>query len=364
MNEFLHKISLKHITCSSFITMPRREIFSKMILHQVTCFKSFSPFLFCNSIIGYNEITGCSFSKYLNNCIITTNLESEMTSIVRNSRFVSIVSDNGAALLIKSGSFYQVQDCVFINCQVSGNGGAIYVVSQNFNCTNCCFHLCNCGNSGKYGSSIIAQSNGAKKVSYSYCFMCPFSEPYPWHDQILLLNGDCYTNNVNTSHNHFLWNAGIDHQSYSMSTSKFIYSSSNIGNNAIGFYFAQNVGFHGYFVLTNNTAQYSVIYTADTFIKVSNSTFYKNTGPISVIHFGSAGVSIEYCSFDVQPTYGNGVTNTIGNTVNSPERTVVPITLLVSNVCEQTSECRVFTFRLIPRLSILATSFIPISLLW
>lgn len=194
-----------------------------------------------------------------------------------------------------------ISNCVFDNCEISRNGGAIYSKCQIFECNFCCFYFCSTVFEGWWGSAIYvneANESNITQISVLYC-PSPQQERPDMDSQVSIFKGsvNCRFHNYTSGKHRFSSGIRLSHTKENSSVLRFITTSQHKSGNAISFVRIYFKGNFSHINFINNTCNLGIIYLYMADLSIFHSFFINNFGKINYDH-ADAKISLISCVFD------------------------------------------------------------------
>ncbi|KAK8891676.1 hypothetical protein M9Y10_028896 [Tritrichomonas musculus] len=283
---------------------------------------SFSPLFANNNFIKLNIFHNIILNFFISSFLYTsTGISAEYS--IKKSKFQNFLKpsiffqSNESLIKIKDNIFQNckqrainikersahtiISNCIFENCQISKNGGAIFSKSQKFECEYCCFYHCTTVFEGWWGSAIYVFEANQSKIYQISVFQCPppQQERPDMDSQVSIFKGytDCRFHNYTSGKHRFSSGIRLSHTEEDHSILKFILTCQHKSGNALAFVRIYFKGDFSHINLINNSCNLGMIYLSMTDLFVSNSIFANNYGNITYMH-ADARISLISCVID------------------------------------------------------------------
>ena len=254
--------------------------------------------IFCNIINNNNYLTKAEEIKKEIPSKIEEKLKNEkkekLFDVFKNCKQRAICINETAELAI-------ITNCIFENCQISKNGGAIFSKSRIFECHFCCFYYCTTVFEGWWGSAIYVHDAMKSNITQISVFNCPppQQESPDMDSQVSIYKGqtNCRFHNYTSGRHRFSSGLRISHTKENFSILRFITTNQHKSGNALSFVRIYFDGDFSYINFINNTCNLGVLYLYMTDLCISYSVFSYNIGKIAYSH-ADAKISLISCVLD------------------------------------------------------------------
>ena len=255
----------------------------------------------------------------------TTQSFSNSLILIIFSRFLNCRSTNGGGISISTIlSTSKIEKCLFFDCIVTGNGGGIWSVSNNFTSFGNCFSNC-CAN---YGSSISTGS-----LNHINNFTSTTLTTNTYSNTFFMGSDNIISTNVNSSKSICTWNSGIGILN-SLKTNILFYTSfNNNGNSGFHFISSSNNQKSIYNNLINNSVNIGVITYDNSNLIINNSFFINNIGPIAG-GINSGSINLFNCDSNKPFITSGNILSTLNSKFNLNTYSLPIIYHLITWKCE------------------------------
>lgn len=296
--------NLKILTNNSYLGVSisplfvNSNYFKSSIFHGLVLRYFFSSLLYSSisSFTNYS-LTKSKFDSFINTPVLFLSKDSNIkvqNDVFKNCKQRAICINETAELAI-------ITNCIFENCQISKNGGAIFSKSRIFECHFCCFYYCTTVFEGWWGSAIYVHDAMKSNITQISVFNCPppQQESPDMDSQVSIYKGqtNCRFHNYTSGRHRFSSGLRISHTKENFSILRFITTNQHKSGNALSFVRIYFDGDFSYINFINNTCNLGVLYLYMTDLCISYSVFSYNIGKIAYSH-ADAKISLISCVLD------------------------------------------------------------------